>query len=429
MKKAIISLLMILMMIFSMTAYATEEMDEFGDITQLEDLTDIGEVIQIDNFDDYEALASDQPEISDDEYEEIYQEQMKELRKFFDEYENEKLTKVKVVKAGESEYIYEMDYTGYLYKMKKQDVTVNVLEGEYEGKEVKLTYPLIMDSLLNLNVPELKKGDIVYVSLEMDEETEEVAAYATEIGFNVERKAGVIVLGVIAIVLVVVYGKGSGIFSALLILLIITCTLLIYAEQVYLGTEIIVLAMVFAVLFIGMIVISKLGLKKDALYVAGSCILIMMLITLITLGVDGLLRNNGATLESTMLAETIIKGNIDFHFLFVGSIILILSVIIPYVACSVWEKCKETSENDFNTLLDVSKGAMTGKIEIVTAILSVLMISKLLYMYPYKYSTNEILNSDVMVTEFIRLFMCIIAITLTVPVTALMYKLVNKEVK
>ena len=413
MKKIFTSFLVIITILSTMCVFATEE------------VTDDTQVIELDSYEDYEALFSEQEQLSDEEYEAAYEEQMDYLVEYYDEFEMPELTKAKVINVEEPDYIYEADYTGFIYKMKKQEIKVEVLDGEYAGKQIDVTYPLMADSFLNMEVAELKKGDVIFVSPGIDEETEELYAEVAGTGFNVERKTGVIILAVIAVVLMIAFGKSRGILSALIAILIVSITLLICGDQFYMGTAIIALTICLAAILIAMIVVQKLGLTKDALWVGISSLLIITLITFVTFGVDYMLKNTGATFDAMLMVENIIRRNIDFHHMFVGSIILILSAVLPYIACNVWKKCKESGENDFNKLLDVSKDAMTGKVEMVTMILMTLLIPKLIYLYSYKYTMNEILNSDVMITEFIRLFMCIIAIALTIPVTSYIYKLVG----
>lgn len=422
MKKFLINLLLIITLFSTMCVLATEEVLEES------------QIISIDNYEDYEALFDPEEQLSDEEKEEQYQEQMADWEKYYDESETENLIRARVILAGEAEISYESDYYGGIIKMKEQNVEVEILEGEYAGRHAHVKYPLMADSLLNLEVLELKKGDEIYVvGIKLDEKTDTLYAEIGNIGFNLERKAGMIILAVVAIILVCAFCKERGILSILISILIVSITLLIYSEQIYLGTMIMLLALCLSVLLISMIVIQKLGLTEDAFLVGFSSLLVIMVITLITFGVDYMLKNTGDTFEVALMLEFIIKRNIDFHHMFIGSIILILSVILPYVACNVWEKCKESSESSFNKLLDISKDAITGKIEMVTMILMVSLMPKLIYLYAYKYqlsdgllynySTNEIINSDILVAEFIRLFMCIIAIALTVPMTVAIYKL------
>lgn len=421
MKKIFINCLIIFTMLSTMCVFATEEILVDSEVG--EEVAEDSEIIELENYEDYEALFSEQEQISDEEYKKAYDEQLKMLEEYYEEFKPEKLVKAKVIEAGTIEDVYEADYTGIIYKLKKQDVTAKIMEGEYEGEEVTVLYPLTADSFQNLKVTEVKKGDTIYVATALDEETKEVQAQIASVGFNLERKLGVVILAIVAVVLIIAFGKERGILSTLIATLIIAITLLICSEQIFIGTPIIILTLILSAIIVSMIVIQKLGLTKDAL-MTGIVSMISILITaVLTVAVDTLLRNNGATFDVMLIIENIVKRNIDFHHMFIGSIILILSAIVPYVTCNVWNKCKESEEKGFNKLLEISKDAMTGKIEMVTIILMTLLMPKLVYLYSYKYTANEIMNSDIIVTELIRLFMCIIGITLVVPTTIYTYML------
>lgn len=423
MKKIFVSVLMVFTIMSTICVIATEES---LDITQT---APENQIIEIDNFEDYEALFSEQEQeqISDEEYDKIYEEQMTSLAEYYDALEMPELFKAKVITTKEPTYVYENDYTGFVYKMKVQEVEVEIMDGEYVGERVSVTYPLTADTFLNMDIPNLNKGDVIYVTAGVDEETQKLYAEANGTGFNVERKTGAVILAVVAIILMVAFGKNRGVLSTLIMILILSITLLICSEQIYLGTSIIELTLFLSILIVAMIVIQKMGLTKEAILVGISSIIGILVITFVTFIVDSLLKNTGATFDAMVMIENIIKRNIDFHHMFIGSIILIVSAILPYVACDVWQKCEKTNQKDFNSLLDASKDALTGKVEIITIIFMTFLMPKLVYLHSYKYTANEIINSDVVITEFIRLFMCIIAMAITIPITSGMYRCFKKQ--
>ena len=411
MKKFLLSFIMIFTIIESMGVFAAE-----------------GDTIQITDYDDYGKV------MSNEEYEAEYIKQMDEIAQNFEKYEMEDLVKTKVVKVNEPEEIYEQDdISKYIYKAKSQKIEVEVLEGEFAGEIVALTYPLMIDDLLNLEVPELKLGDII--NAEIYKYNGEIIAIIRDTEASVERKAGVIVLLVITAILIVIYGKEKGLLSLLIAILIIVLALFICSEQIYLGTSIIWLTLLLAVILASMMSITKLGLTKDACLVTCLSVIIIIIAIVATFVTDFLLRNNGATFEATIMANNIIKRNIDFHELYVGSIIFMLAIILPNVIIKAWKKCKESNENEFNKLLNVSKDAMSGIIESVTVILVSLLIPKLIYLYSYvhlniytyqhsykKYTMNEILNSNILVSEIVRLCMVLISIVIAVPATVYLFK-------
>lgn len=423
MKKILLSFLLIVAILSMMCVFATEVSD---DSTQ---------IIEIDDYEQYENLFSTEQTLTDEEYEQLYTTQMKELAEYYEGYKAEELTKAKVIEAGEPEYIYEA-YTGeYVFKFKKQEIKVEILEGEYKGKELTLEYPLTADMFLNLDVAELHKGDVIYVYPYVDGENLEAEIGTT--GNNVERKAGVIVLMVVTVLLMITFGREKGLISTLIVALIAVLTLLIGAEQIYAGTPIIILTLIFALVIVAMLSIAKFRLSKDAVMVTALSMIVILFSTLLTYGVDVLLKNTGGTFETTFLIETIVTGNIDFHALFVGGIVLMLAVAVPNVISKVWCKCKKANTNNATELLKASSSALSGNVEMVTVILTTLLIPKLLYLYSprlmsayaYKYTANEILNSDVLITELIRWCMVLIGMAIAVPVAVFGFKFFYKEVK
>lgn len=428
MKRVLLSFFMIFTVLSTMCVFAM-------DTTESEN-----EVVKIENYDQIEDLLAGKELMSD---EEKYEKQMNEFAKAYEESEVEELTKAKVIEASDSEDVYEEYSDGYLFKFKKQDIKVELLEGEYKGEIVSIVYPLTADMFLNLEIPELNVGDVIYVYPYLGADNTTVEAEVGNMGTGIERKTGVIILFVVTAILMIVFGKEKGVVSLLIVALIFVLTLLICSEQIYMGTQIILLSLLLATVIIFMMSISKAGLTKDALMISVISMLVLVFVVVLTYGVDALLKNTGATFDAMFLIETIVKRNIDFHDLFVGSIVLILAVALPNVVAKAWCKCQKADTNDINKLFDASRSAMSGSVEMVAVVLTTLIIPKLLYLYSprlmssyaYKYTTNEILNSDVLVTELIRLCMVLIGMALAVPMTVCAFKILknfdeeNKKVK
>lgn len=416
MKKFLLIFCVVVAIFGTMCVFATEVSD------------DSNQVIEIEDYEQYEDLFSTEQTLTDEEYEEVYVAQMKELAEYYEGYVAEELTKARVVEADEPEYVYEA-YTGdYVFKYKMQKIKVEIIEGEYKGEIISLDYPLTADMFLNLDVAKLNKGDVIYVYPYVDGES--VNAEVGTTGSNVERRAGVIILFVVTALVIVIFGRKKGLISALIVALIAVLVLLIGAEQIYAGTPIIVLTLIFAFVIVSMLAISKFGLSKNSLAVIAISIIVIVFSVFLTYGVDALLKNTGGTFETTFLIETIVTGNIDFHALFVASIILLLAVAVPNVVSKAWCKCRKA--NTYNTieLLKASSSAMSGNLEMVTVALTTLFVPKLLYLYSprlmssyaYKYTADEILNSDVLIAELIRLCMVLIGMAIAVPITVYMFK-------
>ncbi len=420
MKKFLLSFLSIVVIFSTVCVFATEVSE--GD----------NQVIEIENYEQYEDLFSSDETLTDEEYETLYVTQMKELAEYYEGYEAEELTKARVIEASEPEYIYEA-YTGdYVFKFKKQEIKVKILEGDYKGEELSLTYPLTADMFLNLDVPKLNVGDVIYVYPYADGDT--IAAEIGNTGNNVERKAGVITLLAVTAILIVVFGRKKGLLSMLITTLIVVLTLGVGATLIYEGVPVIALTLIFALVISSMLAISKFKFSKDSLATVAISMIVILFMTLVTYGVDAVLKNTGGTFETTFLIETIVNGNVNFHGMFVGSIILILSVFVTNVVSKVWCKCSKAVTTDATSLLSECSCVLSGNVEGATVMLMTLFIPKLLYLYSprlmstyaYKYTANEILNSDVLISELIRLCMVIVGMVIAVPVTVYMYKYLHK---
>lgn len=426
MKKFLISLIVIILSFCTMCVWATESE------------IDIDEEVLLENLQNTEDVYTSNEEYTDEEIEKMYQDMLEEMyeeslsenQQIYNEYEAEEPTKAKVIEVKETEYVYDTDYTN-AYKYKIQNLMVKVLEGEYADMEMEATYQLSNDSLVNLEMPEARKGDIIYIDVYADEDGNQYAVsnmIATMVGASVERKIGVCILGILAFVLVCIFGKEKGILSILIAALMLVLTLLIYGEQIFLGTSILLLAIIISIVIVVMLCIQRIGLTKDAIWVSVISIILICISSGIAFLSDAILRSAGGTFDAMFLTEYVLNRNIDFHNMFIGSIVLILSGILPYIVCDIWKECKNSADKSLKQLLNVSKNSMSGKIEILTIILMVMLVPKIVYLYCSKYYTmNMILNSEILVTELIRFFVCLISISITIPITVFACKYFKNE--
>lgn len=426
MKKFLISLSLIIVCLGTMCVFATESDIDINEEALIEDLQNTENVYTSDE----EYTDEELEKMYQDMLAEMYEETLEENQKSYNEYQAEDATKARVIEVKESEYVYDTDYQN-AYKYKIQTLVVKILEGEYANAEMEATYQLSNDSLVNLEMPELKKGDIIYVDVYTDEDGNQYATsnmISTMIGANVERKVGLWILGIIAVVLVCVFGKEKGVISILISALMLVFALLIYSEQIFLGTAILPLVIILSMIIGIVLCIQKNGLTKDTIWTSGISIILLGIAVGATFVTDILLRSVGATFDSMFLTEYVLNRNIDFHNMFVGSVVLILSGILPYIVCDIWRECKNSADKSLKQLLNVSKNSMSGKIEILTIILMTMLVPKLVYLYCSKYYTiNMILNSEILVAELIRFFVCLIVISLAIPITTFIYKYIKNE--
>ena len=117
----------------------------------------------------------------------------------------------------------------YSYYMNKyQGMKIEVLEGELAGKVFKdCIYPLKVDTYTNIDVPEIKKGDLIYVSFY--ENDEGLFPYITQLDATVSRTIPLVVLVIITVLLALVYTGKHGVKLILPIILILDLLFIVFA--------------------------------------------------------------------------------------------------------------------------------------------------------------------------------------------------------
>lgn len=369
----------------------------------------------IDNYEDYEDLANSQ--YSQDElkgYYESYQEYMKE---YFDSYQREETIKARVIEVSPSHEEYE--YNEYYYSASKYDIqpiVVEIMEGEHVGEKFDISYLLTGDSLGNIKYSDLKVGDIIFVGFFTDETTGEVYADITNAGANVERLGVVICIGIMALILLIIYGGKKGLLLSLIILLALDFCLVIIPTMGFEGQGFVVGGVSFIALLITTITITKLGLNKKALkaaMISTACVLVAWLLLATA---NYLTRTVGVTFEIAAIAENVIRGNMNFEHLYMFVTLIIAAVTITNVVANAQKKLDESKVKGFNERLEICKPVLNENILISVITLLVTYIPNHLLLLTNKYTPEELWNAEMLVTELVRIFVVVIATAIAVPV-------------
>lgn len=370
----------------------------------------------VDSYEEYENIIGDTTNgYNQDDLAKLYEDYRNYMKEYYKSYKREETVRAKVIKTEDVKAQYEIDE--YYYSTSKyeiQPITIEIMEGEYIGQKFSMDYLLTGDSLNNIKYSELKVGDKIFVTVYTNEESDELVADITNAGSNIERFGTVFCIGIIAIVLLIIYGGKKGLLTSLITLLILDFCLVIIPNMGFEGQGFIAGALLIALL-IFTISISKLGFNKKAFKASCGASLIVI-ITGIILGVFSYLtRTVGVTFEAAALSENVIMGNINFETLYMIVTLIIASVAITNVACSCVKKLENTQVTTFNEKLDACKDVLGGNVLLVVISLIALYIPNHLLLLTNKYTDTEILNAEILVTELIRVFTIIIAMSLTVP--------------
>ena len=227
--------------------------------------------IYINDYDDYVNAVSDAEvpdEVTDDsinqELKNYYDEYQAYLKDYYDNYERTESNKAKVVEAGKSKEEYQLDYQTYsISKYIIQPIKVEILDGEYSGEQVDIDYVLTADSLNNIVLSEVKKGDTVFVSVSKDENGG-LTATITNTWSTVERINKVLIIGIILAILLLIYGGKKGFSTALVCVLALIFATFIIPNCAFGGNGVLVVGILEMICLIITLSVIHLGTNKNA---------------------------------------------------------------------------------------------------------------------------------------------------------------------
>lgn len=371
--------------------------------------------IYLDSYEDYEKILKnvDEQELYKTAYEQMIKEQIESFRKST----RTQTVKARVLETKSVEEYYSNDSSGS-YKIKYQPLKVQILEGEYAGQTVEVSYILTADTYENIKVPSVRENQNINVILQ--ESNGELYAYATTIDAAVDRSGYVITLSIITIFILLVSLGKSGLKVLAPLALLADLAILVFAPSILAGKSILWLAIITSILYIFVTAVLKNGLKSKIIPAILTSILVTLVLTVL-LAVFGNIANLcGITYEITSMIEVFPNGTIDFYILYLSSFILMSAITTIDVAC---EEIKIYEENGNKNAKKMLKEYTANKIPAVIGILLVMIIPKYIYIFMSKYGFAEIINSEMLLTDIIRILFLTIAITITKEVSEIMRKI------
>ena len=408
MSKKIAITILILSMLLSSICFATEELPN--------EINDSENTVYIDNYEDYEDLINGTSGYSQEELKDYYNEYQDYIMEYYNSYEREETYKARVIEVEDVEEQYEFnDYYYSVSKYEIQPITVEILEGDYKGQTFDIDYILTGDSLNNIQYSSLQKGDIIFVAVNLDQETGETYADITNAGSNVERFGIIICLGVVALLLLIIYGGKKGVITALISLLILDFCLIIIPNMGYMGAGFILGGVLLIALLIILISLSELGINQKALKAMIIATVLTFVSALLLVTADYLTRTVGITFETAAVAENVLLGNMNFEHLYIIITLIISSLAITNIVCKAMMKLSKENVNNFNEGIKACENILNSNILHVVITLMALYIPNHLLLLTNKYTASEIWNSEILISELIRLFVILITMALAVP--------------
>lgn len=430
--KKLISCLVACMVVFSLgTVLATEVS---GSVDSADNFQPNDNAIYLDDYSQYEDLMNqmDDQAVAKNAYEES-------VKQDIEDYKTAKRTPVyraKVVEASEPQVNYSSyGYYGYYYKTNYQPLTIEVIEGPYQGKVFDdFNYILTCDTYGNIKIPAAQKGDIINVVI-TDEEGTQTAAPASY-DAPVVRWQWVVFLLILTGIITLIYAGKQGAKSFVIFALIADLILVVASSAIVGGINIAFLVTVIVLLTALAYAVLKLGNRAEAYVAILTTLVVTFAIALLAFGFDSIARMCGITYEATYLMEYImptltaeeeIVPTVDFHGLSIGIIALLAFVASLVTSCEVvkvYEKHQKSPEALKETAEEMKEPVAT-KMMFAFMILIVLILPKCLILLTNKYSFAEIINSEILISEGSRVLFTIMAIALSSPIAALLCKFIG----
>ena len=409
MKKYFILLLSILVLCAGQAVFATDT-KEYIEYSSGE--KDDGS-IYLDSYEDYlKALGNvDEQEV----YKEQYLSDLANAVLNYDLTERPDVVKAKVLNVeGKKEY-YSYDNYG-LSKISYQPVNVQVLEGKHKGETYDISYILTADSYENLKIKELKANQKINIII--SESGDESYAYVTTVDSAVNRVALTVALIIIAVLLMIVYLGKQGMKIIPQMILLADMVMLILVPELFAGRSLLWLTIVTSILYIIVESVIKVGLNSKTVAAIFSTIVVTLSLTVVLVGVSNMANFSGITYEVLNMLESFPKGTIDFYMLYISSFILLCMIVTSNISCMAISASGDKK---------VVKENIAEKLPLFIGILFISIIPKYLYLFISKYTYDEIINSEMLLTDVYKITFLIIAMVVTVQITEYAKKLFVDE--
>lgn len=334
-------------------------------------------------------------------------------------------TVAKVIEAKEAK-----DVVNGSMKDKVQEVTIEIIEGDYIGEEFTTEFILSYDIDGKILAYELEKGDKVLVQL-----AEDVDGNVTATVQDVVRANYIFLMFGFFLFSIILVGGKRGIKAIIALLLTILFIYLILIKRIYVGDNAIFMTILTSILIIGGTFIVIGGMNKKILTAAIGTLGGVISAGLVALFFNNLAKMSGACEEAIQLSINMASINFNFRdLLFVGIIISAIGACMD-VGMSIASSLDEIKmKNPDITWKELFKSGMNIGRDIIGTMTNTLILAYvgssltlILLFMACNMSFTEILNKETIAEQVIAAIAGSIGVVYTVPITAFAYSTLNKD--
>jgi len=340
---------------------------------------------------------------------------------------NYKNIKAKVISASEK-YTKENEKSKEKYYV--QDVTLKLQSGDRKDERVEAIYMISYDSKTNIKAKALKENQTVYVDFT---ETNGEITEASVTG--VVRQNYILLIVLLFIISLAIIGKEKCIKLIIDLIIAFTAIYVILIINVYNGINAILLSAITCAVIIFIVSLIRMGLNKEAfstmagticgLLISGLLMYVFMKISGITLG-----QAEVAVLNELEITQRINLRNLMISGIMIASIGSAFEISLD-ICSRLAEARKENHAMTWQELFHL--GVEQGResiFKIVNIVLFAVLGATLSFSILYGTITNnflEFINTEIVTANIICIFACGIGVIYIVPITSIVYAILNRN--
>ncbi len=421
-RSKIISFLAVLFVIFSSSIC-------FADDIVIDDELINGSVENTDDYYDYSDNDDSSLQVTNDELAQYYDEYIDYLKGYYDSYVREVPVRAVVISASEVKEDYEVGYNYSISKTISQDVKVRIDEGSHKGSEIEVKYLLSADPLNNIILAKLHQGDNVYVTITENGDAT-ISGDVSNSWSTVQRINLVLCIAIILSLTIIVFFGRKGFSTSIIVAIVAIGTIIIIPVYLFSGCGSIWTTILVSVLLIIAINLARLSYTKDALKAMAISLALSILSIMVAIVLSYITRTVGTVFEYAAIAENIILGNIGFTEIFYMGCFLITAGVVSNVVSLCILKINRDSADKYELRLPLCHDIISSGVINVTLILLVAYVPNQLLLLSNKFSNVEIINSETLISEIVRIFSIILPLILVGPIVSLnFWKFGKKYIK
>ncbi len=311
-----------------------------------------------------------------------------------------------------------------------QEVKIEILEGVYEDEEFTTNYNLSYDIDGKILGYELEVGDKVIVQI-VEDENGNVAVTVQELS----RNGYIILMMILFLGSIVLVGGKQGIKAIMGLIVTILAVYFILIKGIYAGHNAILTTLLTTMMIIGFTFVIIGGFSKKILAAALGTLGGIISSGIVAVIFAHLAKLSGAGEEAIQLSMNITTVNFNFRALiFAGIVIAALGACMDVgmsIASSLDEIKNKTKDISWKELF--KSGMNIGKDVIGTMTNTLILayvggaLTLILLFLACDMGMNEILNKETIAQEVISAIAGSMGVVFTVPITALIYSVLNRR--